>query len=42
MTDVLKIFRCKFCKVEVVSKDNHHPLLGLSHGKKCPRRRSCN
>lgn len=36
-----KKYRCKFCKVEVVSRDNHHPILGKEHGKKCPRRRSC-
>lgn len=30
---------CKFCHVQMVSKDNHHPVLGKTHGKKCPRRR---
>lgn len=42
MAKVKHPFICKFCRVPVVSEFNHHPLLGYSHGKKCPRRRSCN
>lgn len=34
-----KTYRCKHCKVEVVSKSDFHPKLGKGHGKHCPRRR---
>lgn len=42
MPEVLKKYICKHCGVQVISRDNHHPVLGKEHGKKCPRRRSCN
>lgn len=31
-------FICKYCKVEVVSRENPEPVLGKEHGKHCPRR----
>lgn len=33
-----KIYRCKFCKVQVISATNTRPILGVMHGKHCPRR----
>lgn len=38
MRVVNKIYRCKHCKVQVVSKENTNAVLGKSHGKHCPRR----
>lgn len=35
----IKRYICKFCKCNVVSKTDLHPLLGYAHGKKCPRKR---
>lgn len=32
------IYRCKFCKVQVVGPHNTKPILGRLHGKHCPRR----
>jgi hypothetical protein len=37
-----KIYRCKHCHVQVVSRDNHHPVLGKQHSKSCPRARNLN
>lgn len=33
-----KIYRCKHCKVQVISKTDTHAVLGHAHGKHCPRR----
>jgi hypothetical protein len=38
MADEHKIYRCKFCKVQVVSKTNTQAVLGKQHGKHCRRR----
>jgi hypothetical protein len=38
MDAISKIFRCKHCKVQVVSKTNTKAILGRAHGKHCPRR----
>jgi hypothetical protein len=32
------IYRCKHCKVQVVSKTNVKAVWGKSHSKTCPRR----
>jgi len=37
-----KIYRCKHGKVQVVSKNNFHPVLGKQHSKHCPRARNLN
>lgn len=31
-------FRCKICKVPVVSRTNLKAILGRTHGRHCPRR----
>lgn len=36
---VNKRYVCKHCHVPMVSKTDHHPILGKSHKKNCPRRR---
>ena len=36
---LMKKYVCKHCGVEMVSRDNHHPILGKEHKKSCPRRR---
>ena len=38
MDAISKIFRCRHCKVQVVSKTNTKAILGRAHGKHCPRR----
>lgn len=38
MTDENKIYRCRHCHVQVISKTNTRAILGRSHGKHCPRR----
>lgn len=35
---VNKVYRCRHCKVRVVSKENTRAVLGQQHGKHCPRR----
>lgn len=35
-------YRCKHCKVPVISRDNHHAILGYEHKKSCPRARNLN
>ena len=35
-----KIYRCKHCKVQVLSKIDFRPVLGKTHSKHCPRRRT--
>lgn len=37
-----KIYLCKFCKVQVLSKNNFHPVLGKEHKRCCPRRKTLN
>lgn len=32
-------YRCKVCKVEVMSKTDFHAILGQEHKKSCPRHR---
>jgi hypothetical protein len=32
-----KIFRCKHCKVQVVSRYDFRAILGKVHKKSCPR-----
>lgn len=34
----LKVYRCKFCKVQVVSPQDTRAILGKEHGKHCRRR----
>lgn len=36
----MTIYRCKHCKVQVLAKNDARPVLGKTHGKKCPRRRT--
>lgn len=38
----VKIYKCKHCGVQVISRDNHHPVLGKAHKKSCPRARNLN
>ena len=38
MSETLKVYRCKHCKVRVVSKTNLKAWFGSEHGKRCPRR----
>lgn len=33
-----KVYRCKFCKVQVISPSNIRAIFGKTHGKHCPRR----
>lgn len=33
------VYKCKHCKVPVLGKFDWRPILGKTHGKKCPRRR---
>lgn len=35
----IRKYVCKHCKVPMVSKTDHRPILGYSHKKNCPRRR---
>lgn len=37
---VTKIYRCKHCKVQVLGKYDFRPILGRTHAKHCPRRRT--
>jgi len=32
-----QIFLCRFCKVQVVDKNDFRPILGRNHKKSCPR-----
>lgn len=36
----MKKLICKYCKVEVVSKEEPRAVLGREHKKCCPRRRT--
>jgi hypothetical protein len=31
-------FVCKYCKVQVIGKNNHAAILGQEHKKSCPRK----
>lgn len=35
-----KIYKCKHCKVQVVSPKDFRPILGKSHKPNCPRKRN--
>lgn len=32
-----KIYRCKYCHVQVLSKHDFRAVLGKVHSKRCPR-----
>lgn len=38
MSTVVNAFRCKHCKVPVISRTDTHAVLGKEHKKSCPRR----
>lgn len=38
MAEPKKKYICKYCKVEIKSKQNVRAILGQEHGKNCPRR----